>query len=366
MPRSKFIAILTTAVFLSASAFAGTTYAVGTCLPKLPFFTTISQAVSSVPSGSTIEVCPGNYAEQVVITQPLTLKGVSAGGSDAAVVAVPATGLVNTVLDLNPPLTFPIAYQILVQSTGPVNISNLVVDGTSVAPPVSPTPVYVAGIFYQDSSGTVSEVSARYQTNVMFPGYGIGILATINGEDAQTVAVQNSVVHDFDSSGIAALTVAGPLTANIKANTVHSKANFGIAFQNAAGTVQSNEISGGPAIGLVLLYSSVTATGNTIITLGTGVYVWSGSNSIKSNRIDANDQYGVQLGDSVNNSEVQSNTIVNSSTAVSGCNGTFPASGFTVTGNTITDAAIGIQVPLGNTTTPNAFYATTSVEAACP
>ena len=60
MFRLRFIAIMaaTAAVLFSASAFAATKYAVGTCQPHLPSYSTISQAVSSVPSGSTIEVCP--------------------------------------------------------------------------------------------------------------------------------------------------------------------------------------------------------------------------------------------------------------------------------------------------------------------
>jgi hypothetical protein len=66
MFRLRFIAMATLALCLSGPAFAGSTYAVGTCLPTLPFFTTISQAVSSVPAGSTIKVCAGSYAEQVL------------------------------------------------------------------------------------------------------------------------------------------------------------------------------------------------------------------------------------------------------------------------------------------------------------
>ncbi len=89
MFRSGFIAIAALVVLVSASAFAGTTYAVGTCLPNLTYYTTISLAVSSVPPGSTIKVCSGSYPEQVLITQPLTLEGVP-GASSAAVVVAPA------------------------------------------------------------------------------------------------------------------------------------------------------------------------------------------------------------------------------------------------------------------------------------
>lgn len=113
MFRRKFIAIVILAVFLSASAFAGELNAVGTCNPKLSHYATISLAVSSVPAGSTIEVCPGNYPEQVVITQPLTLEGIPKG-SGAAVVVVPSGGLTQNVQDV-----YDVFYQILVEATWP-------------------------------------------------------------------------------------------------------------------------------------------------------------------------------------------------------------------------------------------------------
>lgn len=93
MLRPRFLAIVIAALFLNASSFAGTKYAVGTCRPSLPSYTTISQAVSGVPSGSTVLVCPGNYPEQILIAQPLTLEGVQSGGSGAAVVVVPPGGV---------------------------------------------------------------------------------------------------------------------------------------------------------------------------------------------------------------------------------------------------------------------------------
>ena len=51
------------------------TYYVGTC--KAGAFGSISAAVAAVPAGSTVDVCPGTYAEQVMINQVLTLQGIS-------------------------------------------------------------------------------------------------------------------------------------------------------------------------------------------------------------------------------------------------------------------------------------------------
>jgi len=162
----------TAAVLFSASVFAATKYAVGTCQPHLTSYSTISQAVQQRPFRFHHRGVPGNHPEQVLITQLLTLLGVSFQGSDAAVVTVPSGGLVQNV---NSPSCVPFGtlyYQVLVQTTGPVDISNLVVDGTGASGAIC-----VTGIYYQDSSGTISDVSARNQPNI-----GLGILAeTISG-----------------------------------------------------------------------------------------------------------------------------------------------------------------------------------------
>jgi pectin methylesterase-like acyl-CoA thioesterase len=72
------------------------TYEVGTCIsgPGVVSFATISAAVdsSSVPNGSTILVCPGTYGEQVTITRPLNLTGVTSGTANQALIVVPSEG----------------------------------------------------------------------------------------------------------------------------------------------------------------------------------------------------------------------------------------------------------------------------------
>jgi parallel beta-helix repeat protein len=364
MLRLRFIAMAALAVFLNASVFAGTTYAVGTCLPNLPFYPTISQAVSSVPSGSTIKVCPGSYPEQVLITQPLTLEGVP-NGSGGAVVVAPTGGLTQTATsnDLGT-----IACQILVQSTGPVNITNLAVDGTG-ASIAAPNALYIGGIVYEDSAGTVSYVSARNQT---YEGYGgIGISALTTASAAQTVTIEDSFVRGFDGIGIYASTGSGEMTVNSKTNTIHGTGSNaeGFLINAANGTVQNNAISG-ITQGIYLELSGATIATNTISATAIGLYIVGGSNNVTNNRIDAGGFLGVYLTNSATNSVVEKNTIGNAETAVTGCGGLGgtpppPASGFTVTGNIITDAATGTEMPSGNTSAPNKFYATSMAVQAC-
>src|ERR1700751_4378045 len=101
-------------IFLALVLFTGqafsTTVAVGSCT-SLVNFATISQAVAAVPAGSTIEICPGNYHEQVVINQKLTLRGIMYAGKNAAVVYPPAGGLLANTSDARGA----VAAQILVQ-----------------------------------------------------------------------------------------------------------------------------------------------------------------------------------------------------------------------------------------------------------
>ncbi len=90
------------------------------CVSATTHYTTIQAAVSAAASGATIQVCPANYAEQVTIATPLTLKGVTntTGNTGAAVVTIPNN-------------TFSGAYtQIVINATG-VTLTDIGVDGTN-------------------------------------------------------------------------------------------------------------------------------------------------------------------------------------------------------------------------------------------
>src|SRR5208282_16472 len=135
------------------------TYEVGGCKTGKSYvnFTTISAAVIAVPAGSTIEVCPGVYSEQVTITQPLTLKGINFNNANRSVITIndPAGAL------LAPNVTSlttgqPFYAQVLVQNLNPaglVNLTGITVDGTGGnTEKCSVGSSLLAGIFY--ASGT--------------------------------------------------------------------------------------------------------------------------------------------------------------------------------------------------------------------
>src|SRR5579863_8147018 len=141
-----------------AACFAGqvawaSTVVVGNCNPSLPKFSTIQAAVTAVPVGGFVEVCPGTYTEQVTIAKKLTLTGIQSGTGDAAVVLPPSGGLAVNGTDI---FGNPVAAQIFVTNPGGnVTVERLTIDGTgnNLAGCVSTT---IEGIYFQNASGTVT------------------------------------------------------------------------------------------------------------------------------------------------------------------------------------------------------------------
>src|SRR5579862_130207 len=143
-------------------------FAVGTCKPRLKSFSTIQAAVSSVPPGSTVLVCPGIYPEQVTISQSLTLQGIADSNMDEVILAIPSGGAVENVTSIFGPT---VAAQLLVQTTGVVNITNITADGTGGEEACAN---WLAGIFYSSgSSGNLSQVRTRNQIDT---NCSVGIL----------------------------------------------------------------------------------------------------------------------------------------------------------------------------------------------
>jgi pectin methylesterase-like acyl-CoA thioesterase len=96
--KTRVMLTISAALYLAVMSLPclGQTVAVGTCLKSLPSFSTIQDAVNTVPSLGTVKVCPGNYPEQVIISKPLTLTGISSGTSDMPAVIAPAGGSAST------------------------------------------------------------------------------------------------------------------------------------------------------------------------------------------------------------------------------------------------------------------------------
>jgi hypothetical protein len=371
MFRGRFITVLVTTLFLSTLSFAGTylAYAVGStsCDKKLVGYQTIQAAVNAVPSGSTIKVCPGTYPEQVVISKPLTLTGAASEASNAEVlIQIPAGGATRGFYD---GIIGSIYSQILVSSTGPVNVADIAFDGTGNNIPAGWG--NLAAIFYEESSGTVNGVSVANEIDF---GGGMGIVAAAN--TIQTVTVENSDFRSFDGLGIWGKTnTPSSLTLNVKSNTINDTGNNGVyggtdgvlLLGSVSGTIESNLVNGsGSGFSMSFSGSAATVTANTIIasTLdgppNSGIEVNGGANTVKGNRILSGPiGVGIVLTGTATGGSVTGNTITGgySGYGIDMC-GQGTASGFTVTGNTIVDTpGFGLRMPAsGNKTAPNTYY----------
>jgi Periplasmic copper-binding protein (NosD) len=369
----RFQLFLFALLVILASPLFATTYYVGSCHGGA--YGTISAAIAAVPAGSTIDVCPGTYPEQVVIDKPLTLHGLNNSNSSQAVITIPATGLSET-----SSIYFgSVAAQVEV-ATGPVTITNITVDG-SASGSNCPSSYYV-GIFYASgSSGTVGAVEPRNQNCDSSLGYGI--LAENGPGTTKKVTIQNSNFHDSSQYGIVTWNDQSPstLTVSIENNYLASATPYSVPLiqvgNTVAGTISGNTIVASSVQDAIDTFSPLsTISANTIIGGYIGVDAFARATisdntfinaftaiaairaaTITSNRIFNSTYYGIILAHS--GATVESNTIVHSSPGAIN----FQCLTGTVTGNIIDGAPIGIdRVPGAFTgTSANTFQNVTEV-----
>lgn len=336
MSRLRPLFLLSAVWLLGAYPNFASEYVVGTCRPSAKSFSTISAAVAGVPAGSTVYVCPGTYAEQVTISQPLDLEGLSSGQSDQVIVAA-TEGLTTNVTTLS---GTPLAAQILVTS-GPVTIHKITVDGAGNGLNGS---AQMAGIYFgSGASGLIGGVTTRNQID---GSNGVGIFVENGNSDSESVTIQNSSVHDYDYVGV---WVDGNVNATVQGNFVSSFNQSGFTYAiliaypdpQTVATVVANVVTGSgsetDAQGITNNTPNASIHDNTLTgwyfaaaDFGPGTYK---TNSARSNEI------GIYLG--VAGAMVQANTITQSYAALD-----FNCNMGTTISNDINDASIGMyQMP---------------------
>ena len=327
---------------------------VGTCKPDLQSFPTISAAVSTVPAFTIIDVCPGTYPEQVTITKPLTLQGVTVGTANQALITVPPAGLLPNTISM---FGESVAAQVLVEGAGQVNITNIAVDGTG-GDMLCNGNIWIAAIFYgSGSTGIVNRVRASGQVDGTC---GVGIWAENSNSTNEWVTIRNSSVYNVDSAGI--FVGSGPtptLTVDVDNDVVTASAALAaIDADSVNGEVEANSVSNA-TFGVFDLSPTVTVASNAIVGTNNGLYLGSGGravgNHVAGSRID-----GVLLGAS--GATLTNNRIVSSATAgvELGC---FAAS---VNGNIINDVAVGFDAASGSIPSNNILYNTaTTITNGC-
>jgi len=357
--------------------------AVGSCKPSLPSYPTIQQAVNSVPAGSTIQVCPGLYPQQVVVNKNLTIKGIAASNQGAAIITVPPGGLVQNTSSLA--TGNPIAAQLLVQApASTVTITNLTVDGSNNG--IADCSLNPIGIYYQNASGTISHSTVLNE--VLGAGLegcqsGLGVFVQ-SGGGSSTVNINNNHVENYQKNGITGNEVGTNVT--ITSNTVIGQGPTTGAAENsiqigfgATGSISKNTVGSdvwapdnigdpGDAAAGILVFASHgvnIATNNVsnaqfgIAVVGDLTFGNADNSSVTSNTVSATHIFdGIDL---CSNNNIAKMNIVNGSDESGihiddSCTGA--STGNQVTLNTINSACAGIlSGPVaGNTTTPNTFY----------
>jgi len=384
-----FLAVLMLAVSAPLQAL---TYEVGGCKTGKSYvnFTTISAAVIGVPAGSTIEVCPGVYSEQVTITQPLTLKGIAFNNANRSVITInnPTGGpLTPNVTSL---VAGPTYAQVLVQNVippGPVDIIGITVDGSGAGAAC----LTLAGIYYNSASGALKEVTTRQQlTEGCTSGGGNGIWLENDSGPSQTVSVENSSVHDFYEFGIQAISEQFPptLTTSLQQNSVTNFPNstfshrlsYGITIEGADAAIIDNFVTGGgnnapysqfQGIGAypdanMDIGNMITVSGNTVADLvpaqgfGTGIYLYKQGYTGQSNKISNVSSTGLLA----TFATVKSNIVMN--TAVGYTFTTSCLAGNTVSGNSVNDSPVAFSGLSLAEIQPNHIYNADTVEMGCP
>ena len=210
------------------------------------------------------------------------------------------------------------------------------------------TPMCTVGIFYASgTSGTVNEIATRNQIGSTpigggGTGCGYGIWAENGAGSNQTIAVQNSSVHDFGESGISVWSDQGlsTLAGTIYANFVTGPASWfgnstGVLASGASSSITNNFVTGGLGTQRIgpfdgILVEQGQAGGGAVFTVS--------RNTLADFRSQFHDgSSGMAIAD---NSTAQSNKVSNAFVGIDSI-GFF--AGPTMTSNTIMNTDFGID-----------------------
>jgi len=298
------LALLFVATFVATSS--GKTLIVGkpgTPCPNAQY-TTITNAVKAAAPDDVVAVCPALYPEQLIISKPLTLRGLTVDG----------VGRVLLQPKLEPNFGgLPFEAVIAVTNAYDVTIENLAIDAShnTLSGCAGPT---LAGIHYYNASGRV-ENSAVFGAQVadpqscgLLPASGFGVQVDADQPGPFCVSIKNSSIHDYTRDGVFAM--GSGVKVRIEHNTISGVGPSGGTFQfgvfvlkGAVGRIDGNVITEGLCGTLSLTDCiSLRSEGVTLRAVGDGTEV--------SNNVITNAQSGIFV-NGVNRIRVTNNLISN-------------------------------------------------------
>lgn len=357
MPRN-IVRIMTIGFVLAAgllgqSLFATTKVVVGpsTCMSAYPHYSDIQTAVNSVPFSSIVMVCPGTYSQQIIISQPLTLQGVTDGTGNAAVITVPGGGLVQNGTSAS---FGPVTVQLLIQNTVGVTIKNLAVDGSGGNCPVGSNRNVGIGVFNvgTPNDGTTAAMIQNVIVRNQQVCFGDGILA-----DTSYATITGSEIHDINQTAIDAYSAKYSITNN----SIQRAHAYGIVLlNNASGSVVSgNNVSDGTTGILSQGPNSATIANNSLLNdYYVGIWAYYAYHQTFTNNVVSNSWWSFVIEGGYLDT-VQNNKF--SDALYDGILDYFSFGGNNITKNTLNEAQYGVFADTsgsGDTLVPNTFYST--------
>jgi hypothetical protein len=345
-------------LFTAIQGLSATTLNVGKCKPNS--YSTIQEAIDAAPAGAKVQVCPGDYLEQVKIARAVTLQGITDNSGQMVRIFQPPSGLSINAINA---YGRSVAAQVLVENSGgAVNIS-----GVYVLNGYSNPSTDIVGIFYQNSPGTISGVTVVGQFN-HGEGFGVGIWLE-GGTAKPSVTVQNSWIYSTSYASIIAETIGQPnsdLFAKIANNLVYvPELDNGTGILVASGATVN--ISGNPVTGINKGYGIWIGPGaagsvshNNINLAQIGIETYADGVSITSNILSSNNTKAVDLQTTIG--AVKYNFIVGANIAIEfNCKANLNV-GF----NTTNDAQYGLdRVPSVLNTSTNKLFLTLVGRTGC-
>jgi nitrous oxidase accessory protein NosD len=387
--------LITSWLIMGATGHA-TTLTVGqpnTACPNAQY-TTISAAITAASPGDVIEICPALYAEQLIITKPLTLRGILTHVNIENY--LPCCNEVKRVL-LQPNLQdlqgLPFEAVITVMNTTGVTIDNLAIDASQNT--VASCDIVLSAVHFFNASGQLvnsAALGAKLPSPQSCSGNGFGVVVDSSQAGPFHIEIENNSIHDFQRGGIIA-TNAG-INATIQGNNVSGLGpatrinQFGIAMgAGAVGQIKSNIITEGncgklspnhcsdaQSFGVVLHDpgDGAIVDNNVINHVQSGVFFNGGNRASITNNLIGN----IDLLDGIDmlgasNSLVSGNTIFNATPLTNLSEGVFEAFGGgegnnTISNNTVNDAYCGVAFVATSHVTNNKYFNVLYPELATP
>jgi hypothetical protein len=265
---------------------------VGTCQSAKNTYPTISAAIKAAPPYGTINVCPGTYAEQLIISKPLTINGLAIANQPGVTIVAPPTGVAAIPGASNN--DDQIFAQVLVNNAGgPVNLSNLSIIGSTLLWGLGSQPatrsianvcfqelsVNSSGVMYENTPGLLDNVSVSGQfgtpeqrndggepTIDSAPNCGSGIL--LNNDPDTEAVVQDSAVM---GAGLYGIYSSGELTAEHNIVSVSGPSSVGIEASSNGSVITDNAVTASLFIDSIGIDGGQSVLRNTVQGSNTGI-----------------------------------------------------------------------------------------------